>query len=165
MRKLLFALIFVLAVSSVNAQAFEGKEDMKFQIGANFQDNGSGIVVTYDYGLGENFSLGLSSSYVLGVAELIDADFGDRIDLKARFNANLGSVFQLGDNVDIYPGLDLGLKNFGGHLGVRYFFSDGFGVFTELGVPLAKYKTEYLSPAEELHNQFVFSLGASFNLN
>ena len=165
MRKLLFALVFVLAVSSVNAQAFEGREDMKFQIGTNFQDNGTGIVLTYDYGLGENFSLGLASSYVLGVAELIDADFGDRIDLKARFNANLGSVFQLGDNVDIYPGLDLGLKNFGGHLGVRYFFSDGFGVFTELGVPLAKYKTEDLSPAEELHNQFVFSLGASFNLN
>ena len=71
MRKLLFALVFVLAVSSVNAQAFEGKEDMKFQIGANFQDNGTGIVVAYDYGLGENFSLGLSSSYVLGVEELI----------------------------------------------------------------------------------------------
>ena len=165
MRKLLFALVFVLTVSSVTAQAFEGKEDMKFQIGTNFQDNGTGIVVTYDYGLGENFSLGLSSSYVLGVAELIDADFGDRIDLKARFNANLGSVFQLGDNVDIYPGLDLGLKNFGGHFGVRYFFSDGFGVFTELGVPLAKYKTETLTPAEKLHNQFVFAIGASFNLN
>ena len=115
--------------------------------------------------MGENFSLGLSSSYVLGVEELINADFGDRIDLKARFNANLGSVFQLGDNVDIYPGLDLGLKNFGGHLGIRYFFSDGFGVFTEIGAPLAKYKTETLTPAEELHNQFVFSLGASFNLN
>jgi len=40
-----------------------------------------------------------------------------RIDLKARFNANFGSVFQLGNNVDIYPGLVLGLKNFGGHLG------------------------------------------------
>ena len=165
MRKFLIAMVFILAVATVNAQAFDGKEDMKFQIGANFQDNGTGIVVAYDYGLGENFSLGLSSSYVLGVEELIDADFGDRIDLKARFNANLGSVFQLPDNVDIYPGLDLGLKNFGGHLGIRYFFSDGFGVFTELGAPIAKYKTETLTPAEELHNQFVFSLGASFNLN
>ncbi|MCK0188760.1 porin family protein [Arenibacter sp. F20364] len=165
MRKFLIAVILILAVASLNAQAFDGKGDMKFQIGANFQDNGSGIVVTYDYGLGENFSLGLSSSYVLGVEELIDADFGDRIDFKARFNANLGSVFQLGDKVDIYPGLDLGLKNFGGHLGVRYFFSDGFGIFTELGAPIAKYKTDTLSPAEELHNQFVFSLGASFNLN
>ncbi|MCM4171278.1 hypothetical protein DHD32_07285 [Arenibacter sp. TNZ] len=165
MRKLLIALVFILAVASVNAQAFGGKEDMKFQIGANFQENGTGIVVTYDYGLGENFSLGLSSSYILGVEELINADFGDRIDLKARFNANLGSVFQLGNNVDIYPGLDLGLKNFGGHLGIRYFFSDGFGVFTEVATPLAKYKTETLTPAEELHNQFVFSIGASFNLN
>lgn len=165
MGKLLFTLVFFLFVLSVNAQAFEGKEDMKFQIGTNFQENGTGIVVTYDYGLGENFSIGLLSSYVLGVAELIDADFGDRIDLKARFNANLGSVFQLGDNVDIYPGLDLGLKNFGGHLGVRYFFSDGFGVFSEIGAPIAKYNTDTLTPAEKLHNQFVFSLGVSFNLN
>ncbi|PXX31532.1 DUF6646 family protein [Arenibacter sp. ARW7G5Y1] len=165
MRKLLLGLVFVLAVSSVSAQAFEGKEDMKFQIGTNFQENGTGIVLTYDYGLGENFSIGLASSYVLGVVELIDADFGDRIDLKARFNANLGSVFQLGDNVDIYPGLDLSLKNFGGHLGIRYFFSDGFGVFSELNAPLAKYNTDTLTPAEKLHNQFVFTIGASFNLN
>lgn len=165
MKKLLIAFVFVLAVTSVNAQAFEGREDMKFQIGANFQDNGTGIVAIYDYGLGENFSIGLSSSYVLDVEESINADFGDRIDLRARFNANLGSVFQLGGKADIYPGLDLGLKNFGGHLGVRYFFTDGFGLFTEISAPLAKYNTETLTLAEELNNQFVFSIGASFSLN
>jgi hypothetical protein len=27
--------------------------------------------------------------------------------------------------MDLYPGLDLGLKNLGAHLGFRYFFSDG----------------------------------------
>ena len=86
------------------------------------------------------------------------------IDLKAKFNANLGSVFQLGDNVDIYPGLNLGLKNFGGHLGARYFFTDGFGVFTELQTPIAKYKTEDLTAAEKLHNQFTINIGASFNI-
>ena len=37
MRKLLLGLVFVLAVSSVSAQAFEGKEDMKFQIGTIFR--------------------------------------------------------------------------------------------------------------------------------
>ncbi len=135
------------------------------QIGANFQDNGTGIVVSYDYGLGENFSIGVSSSYALDVPNIINADFDHRIDLKARFNANLGSVLKMGDNVDVYPGLDLGLKNFGAHLGVRYFFSDGFGIFSEIGTPLAKYKTGSLTDAEELHNQFVFSIGASFNLN
>ena len=71
---------------------------------------------------------------------------------------------QLPDNIDIYPGLNLGLKNFGGHLGTRYFFSDGFGLFAEASVPFAKYKNGDLTPAEELHNQFVFSFGATFNL-
>jgi hypothetical protein len=40
--------------------------------------------------------------------------------------------------MDLYPGLDLGLKNLGAHLGFRYFFSDGFGLFAEAGVPIAK---------------------------
>lgn len=165
MRKLLIAVVFIVSVASVNAQAFEGTGDQKFQVGANFQDRGTGIVASYDYGLGQNFSIGFSSSYVLGVPEWIDADFDERIDLKARFNANLGSVFQLGNEIDIYPGLNLGLKNFGAHLGVRYFFTDGFGIFSEISAPLAKYKTRTLTPAEKLHNQFVFSIGASFNLN
>ncbi|MGB5437351.1 MAG: DUF6646 family protein [Maribacter sp.] len=164
MKKVFVVLTMLLGVSFVNAQAYEGKDDSKFQIGANFQENGTGIVVTYDYGLGENFSIGATSSYVLGVEESIDASFDNRFDLKARFNANLGSVMQLPSNVDVYPGLNLGLKNFGGHLGTRYFFSDGFGLFAEVSVPFAKYKTDDLTLAEELHNQFVFSLGATFNL-
>ncbi|SMC43489.1 DUF6646 family protein [Cellulophaga tyrosinoxydans] len=164
MKKVVIVLIMVLSVSFVNAQAYDGKDDAKFQIGANFQENGTGIVVTYDYGMGENFSIGASTSYILGVEEAIDADFGNRFDLKARFNANLGSVMQLPSNVDVYPGLNLGLKNFGGHLGVRYFFSDGFGLFTEASTPFAKYKSDDLTPAEKLHNQFVFSFGATFNL-
>jgi outer membrane protein G len=164
MKKVLVALTMILGVSFVNAQAYSGKDDAKFQIGANFQENGTGIAVTYDYGMGENFSIGALATYILGVEEAIDADFGNRFDIKARFNANLGSVMQLPDNIDIYPGLNLGLKNFGGHLGTRYFFSDGFGLFAEASVPFAKYKTDNLTPAEELHNQFVFSFGATFNL-
>jgi hypothetical protein len=30
-------------------------------------------------------------------------------------------------------GLNLGLHNFGAHLGFRYFFTDGFGLFGEAG--------------------------------
>ncbi|MDE3743051.1 DUF6646 family protein [Maribacter polysaccharolyticus] len=164
MKKVLVAMTMIFGVSFVNAQAFEGKDDTKFQVGANFQENGTGIVLTYDYGMGENFSLGAISSYILGVEESIDADFGDRFDLKVRFNANIGSVMQLPDNVDVYPGLNLGLKNFGGHLGTRYFFSEGFGLFAEASVPFAKYNADELTAAEELHNQFVFSIGATFNL-
>lgn len=164
MKKVIVGILLIFGITAINAQAFEGKDDQKFQVGASFQDNGTGIAATYDYGLGENFSIGLSAGYVLGVNEDLGADFGDRINLVARFNANIGSVMNIGDAVDIYPGLNLSMKQFGGHLGGRYFFSDGFGVFTEFSVPFAKYDNGELSAAESLNNQFVFNIGAVFNL-
>jgi len=148
----------------INAQAYSGKGDSKFQVGANFQDNTTGINVSFDRGLGENISIGISTTYALGIDEDLDADFGDRFDLKARFNANLGNVLNINENFDLYPGLNLGLKNFGGHLGARYFFSEGFGIYTELNTPFAKFNTDKLTPAEKIHNQFNVNFGAVFNL-
>ena len=162
--KKLTLLVLLLSSSLATAQAFKGSGDNKFQVGANFQDNATGINVSYDFGLGENISVGLSSTYALSVEEVLDADFGNRFDVRGRFNANLGNVVNIDENFDIYPGLSFGLKNFGGHLGMRYFFTEGFGIYTELNAPFAKYKTEALTPAEKLHNQFTLHFGASFNL-
>lgn len=162
--KKLIVLLCIVSVSFANAQAFKGNLDNKLQIGANFQDMATGISVSYDYGLGENISVGISGAYALGVKEELDASFGDRFDLKGRFNAHLGSVLNFDENFDLYPGLNLSLKNFGGHIGARYFFSDGFGIFTEAVFPLARYDTNITNPAHELYNQFVFNIGASFSL-
>jgi len=172
MKKKFMILLFILSAYVVNAQAFSGKGDVKFQVGANFQQNGTGIMGSLDYGLGENISIGVASTYLLGVKEAFDItsgtanlpEFRDRFDIKARFNANLGNVINVDDKLDVYPGLYLSTKNFGGHLGGRYLFTTGFGVFTELNVPLAKYKTGGLSDAEILHNQFSVNAGAVFNL-
>lgn len=160
---LTLALLFV-AITS-NAQAFKGKGDTKFQIGASFQDGATGINSTFDYGLGENMSIGLSATYLLGVNEILGVEpkFEDRADLKARFSANIGNVLKLDENFDVYPGLHLGLRNFGAHFGARYFFTDGFGVFTEASIPIAKYDTS-ISGFQYYNNQFVFNIGASFNL-
>ncbi len=171
MKRFIF-LIAVLSVSLVNSQAFTGANDNKFQVGANFQNNGTGLNLSYDFGIGENISVGISSTYILGINENLknnadedlNADFDNRFDVRARFNANLGNVINIDENFDVYPGLSLGLKNFGGHLGARYFFTDGFGLFTELNVPFAKYKTESLTAPEKLHNQFSINLGTVFNL-
>lgn len=163
MKKLL-VFITILSVSYASAQAFKGAGDNKLQIAANLQDGASGINMSFDYGLGENISVGVYSTYALGVADEIDADFGDRIDLKGRFNAHLGSILGVSDNFDFYPGLDLSLKNFGGHVGARYFFSEGFGVFTEALFPIAKYDANDKTPAEYIHNQFMVNVGAVFSL-
>ena len=164
MKKVLL-LLAVVASGYVNAQAFKGKGDVKFQIGANLQDNASGITASADFGLGENLSYGFSATYLLGVNGIVgdDVEFIDRADIKARINANLGNVVNISEKFDVYPGLDLGLRNFGAHLGARYFFTNGFGVYTEAGIPIAKYDKD-VRGYDHLNNQFVFQVGASFNL-
>ncbi len=159
--------LFLLSLTGIaQAQAYEGKGDAKFDVGANIQNGGTGIRISTDYGLGENMSYGFVTSYLLSVDKNTLGEipaFKDRFDAKIRFNANLGNVFQLDEKMDIYPGLDLGLKNFGAHLGFRYFITDGFGLFTEAGFPIAKYDNT-TTGFEHLNNQFVFNIGASFNL-
>lgn len=160
-----FSTLFLMFIfcCSVNAQAFDGSGDQKFQLGANLQDTGAGMVLSYDYGLNDIISIGVTSTYVLGVEELIAVGFVDRFDAKARVNLHLGSTIGLSDNIDVYSGLNVSLKNLGIHAGARYFFSDSIGVFAEIGHPLARYKSENRSPAENLHNQLVINLGLSLS--
>lgn len=164
MRKL-FTVAAIIAVSMANAQAYKGKGDIKAQVGLNIQDHGTGINVSADFGIGENMSYGFVASYLLSVQEVdgVKPDFSDRADAKVRFNANLGNVFKLDKAMDIYPGLNLGTRNFGAHLGFRYFFTEGFGIYTEAGIPLARYDSN-VQGFDEYNNQFVFQIGASFNL-
>jgi outer membrane protein G len=160
--KKLFTFGLILSGFFANAQAYSGKGDQKFQVGANLQDHATGITLFYDRGIGENMSIGLQTVYLLSV----DGDaskFEDEFDIRARFSANIGNVLKLPAEMDIYPGLNLGLRNFGAHAGIRYFFSDGFGVFSEVGFPIASYKSDPVG-YEKLNNQFQFSIGASFNL-
>jgi hypothetical protein len=164
--KKIITLSLLLSFGLINAQAFKGKGDAKFNVGANIQDGGTGIQVSTDFGLGENLSYGFVGSYLLGVSEILGEtpEFKDRIDAKFRINANLGSVLKIDEKLDVYPGLNLGLKNFGGHVGVRYFFTEGFGVYSEAGFPIAKYDSNSTNVFNHLNNQFSFNIGVSFNM-
>ncbi|MBP4137417.1 DUF6646 family protein [Flavobacterium geliluteum] len=171
--KKVITLLFLVTFGFTQAQqAFKGKGDVKVNVGANIQNGGTGIQGSVDFGLGENFSFGFVSTYLLGVDEFSGLngvtpytekpEFQDRFDAKARISANLSSVIGV-EQLDVYPSLNLGLHNFGGHVGGRYFFTDGFGVFTEIGFPIAKYGNND-GLFDHLNNQTTFSLGASFNL-
>ncbi|MEO8933878.1 MAG: DUF6646 family protein, partial [Xanthomarina sp.] len=98
-------------------------------------------------------------------ADITNAKFKDRVDLKARFNANIGNVINIDENFDLYPGINFSLKNFGGHVGARYFFTKGFGLFTEAGFPIAKYNNDHLTYSEKINNQLTVNVGAVFSLN
>lgn len=160
--KKIFTIVFLGAICMVNAQAFKGKGDTKLNIGMTFQEGGSGILAIADFGLGENFSIGIQTSYLLGGSNINDVDAEYRFDAKARFSANLGSVLNVSPKFDFYPGLNLGVKNFGGHIGARYFFSNGFGIFSEFSIPFAQYDADAIS---KYNNGNAFNIGVSFNLD
>ena len=164
MKTVLSFLLLLFSAYVVTAQAFNGSIDQKGQLGASLQDSGAGIVLSYDLGITEIFSVGVSSTYLFGVEELIAVGFVDRFDAKARANVHLGNTIGFNDNLDVYSGFSLSLKNLGFQGGARYFFSDNIGVFAEINHPIARYKSEGRSPAEELSNQLVLNLGVSFNL-
>ena len=165
MKKILLVITMLTAVQMSNAQAFKGKGDTKFQVGANIQEKGTGIIATYDRGIGTNMSFGFTSMYLLGIKEIAGEkpNFDDRFDLRARFSANIADIFGIEEKVDIYPGLNIGIKNFGGHLGARYFITDGFGLYSEIQFPIAQYDNDPVG-FEKYNNQFNLSIGASFNL-
>lgn len=169
--------LFLASAFFANAQAYKGKGDKKFQVAANIQNGGTGIHASADFGIGENISFGFTTTYLLSADSYYETeidgngfpvvvedepDFIDKFDAKARFNANLGNVIGLPATMDLYPGLNLGLRNFGTHLGFRYFFTDGFGVFSEAGIPITKYGGHAYG-VDKYNNQFVFNIGASFN--
>lgn len=160
--KKFFTIVLLGAFCMANAQAFKGKGDKKLNIGMTVQNGGTGVLAAADFGLGENFSIGILGSYLLGGSQIEAVSSDYRFDAKARFNANLGSVLNITPKFDVYPGLNLGLKNFGGHLGARYFFTEGFGVFSEVSAPFAKYNNDAIS---KYNNGTSFNIGVSFNLN
>ena len=164
MRNIVLALV-VLSGFFGQAQVFKGKGDTKFQVGAIFQEYANGITATTDFGLGKNMSVGFQATYLLGVKDLVYSSpkFEDRFDIRGRFSAHIADIFDIEEKFDFYPGLDIGVRNFGAHAGIRYFFTDGIGVYSEVQFPIATYENDSTG-YQNFNNQFNFSVGVSFNL-
>lgn len=164
MKILFITVLMIFSFSVSNAQkSFTGARDNKLSVMGNFQKYATGINLAFDFGVTDNISLGLSSLYATRI-KIAETTFMDRFDFRARFNANLSNVFRV-DHFDVYPGFSAGLKNIGGHVGFRYFLSNGFGVTMEFMSVLGSYKVgEKLTPTERIHNQFSFNFGGVFNL-
>lgn len=126
---MLFAGIFA------NAQAYTGKGDQKVNLGLNAWGYGTGITATYDYGLSDVISIGAGGNAYFD--NYRDNNKDNRVFIFGRLNFHLREALDLPEQLDIYPGVDLGVlgRDFGigAHIGARYFFTDKVGVFAEVG--------------------------------
>ena len=131
MKKILIILCISLGYMSVNAQSYDGKGDSKFNIGYEAYGFGNGIKATYDYGLGELFSIGA------GASAYFNDDENDYF-IYARTQVHLGIAFDMSCKFDIYPGVELGYLSsekvgIAGYIGMRYFITKKMGLFAEIG--------------------------------
>lgn len=121
--------------AAVSAQAYTGKGDQKVNLGLNAWGYGTGITATYDYGLNQLISIGAGGNAYFD--NYRDNNKDNRVFIFGRVNFHLREALELPEQLDIYPGIDLGVlgRDFGigAHIGARYFFTDKFGVFAEVG--------------------------------
>ncbi|MCX8522787.1 hypothetical protein OF897_02495 [Chryseobacterium formosus] len=134
MKKLVFMLMIFIG-ATVSAQAYTGKGDQKVNLGLNAWGYGTGISATYDYGLNQLISVGAGGNAYF--ENYKDNNKDNRVFIFGRVNFHLREALELPEQLDIYPGVDLGVlgRDFGigAHIGARYFFTDKFGVFAEVG--------------------------------
>uniref|UniRef100_UPI0039A55666 DUF6646 family protein n=1 Tax=Ornithobacterium rhinotracheale TaxID=28251 RepID=UPI0039A55666 len=130
--KALGALCVLLLGITTHAQtAYSGAGDLKAQAGVTLFGYGNGLTGTVDYGLTDLFSVGA------GVELYFGSNDNSNFYLSGRANLHLGETLNMPSNMDLYPGLDLGVNGnglgLGGHLGYRYFFTEKVGAFAEIG--------------------------------
>lgn len=135
MKKLLLTVLFLGALTMGKAQAFNGSGDQKLDLGICAFGYGTGVTGTYDYGLIDWLSIGAGADFYWGNNDHNGHDntlFG-----YGRVNFHLGELLGMPKQMDLYPGVNIGILNsgfgVGGHLGFRYFFNDKFGAFAEIG--------------------------------
>ncbi len=131
MKKILIILCISLGSMSINAQSYDGKGDSKINFGYEAYGFGNGIKLTYDYGLGDLFSIGAGASAYFNDAE-------NDYFIYARTQVHLGIAFDMSSKLDIYPGVELGYlssEKIGivGFIGFRYFITKKMGLFAEIG--------------------------------
>ena len=125
-----FLSLLFLGTSYLSAQAFRGDGDKKVQVGFIPYGYGNGLSGTLDYGLTPLFSAGAG-------AELYFGDNSSNFYLFGRGDLHLTELLNMPSEMDLYPGIDLGIigsrLGLGGHLGFRYFFSNDIGAYIEIG--------------------------------
>jgi len=124
---------------SVQAQAWDGEGDIKVYAGYANVGGKSGFEIGSDYALSDFISIGGQITYV----NVKKHDEGHNnfllgYDLSLTGNYHWAEVLKLPSVLDIYSGASVGLRTAGLQAGVRYNFSETFGLYGQVRQNLFK---------------------------
>ncbi len=136
----LLLLVCLLCVPrSAQAQAWDGEGDVKVYAGYANVGGKSGFEIGSDYALSDFISIGGQITYV----NVKKHDEGHNnfllgYDLSLMGNYHWAEVLKLPSVLDIYSGASVGLRIAGLQAGVRYNFSETFGLYGQVRQNLFK---------------------------
>ena len=136
----LLLLVCLLCVPrSAQAQAWDGEGDVKVYAGYANVGGKSGFEIGSDYALSDFISIGGQITYV----NVKKHDEGHNnfllgYDLSLMGNYHWAEVLKLPSVLDIYSGASVGLRTGGLQAGVRYNFSETFGIYGQVRQNLFK---------------------------
>ena len=124
---------------SAQAQAWDGEGDVKVYGGYANVGGKSGFEIGSDYALSDFISIGGQITYV----NVKKHDEGHNnfllgYDLSLMGNYHWAEVLKLPSVLDIYSGVSVGLRTAGLQAGVRYNFSETFGLYGQVRQNLVK---------------------------
>ena len=124
---------------SAQAQAWDGEGDIKVYAGYANVGGKSGFEIGSDYALSDFISIGGQITYV----NVKKHDEGHNnfllgYDLSLMGNYHWAEVLKLPSVLDIYSGASVGLRTAGLQAGVRYNFSETFGLYGQVRQNLFK---------------------------
>ena len=124
---------------SVQAQAWDGEGDSKVYAGDANVGGKLGFEIGSDYALSDFISIGGQITYV----NVKKHDEGHNnfllgYDLSLMGNYHWAEVLKLPSVLDIYSGVSVGLRTAGLQAGVRYNFSETFGLYGQVRQNLFK---------------------------
>lgn len=144
--------LFLLVSTLVAAQGPLAYDGNQFNLSSGYTTNGIPVNLSFEFGWGEDYSLGIEGSYRLYDETLDNRDFDHGIFGFAIFgNYHFNTMLKLPDQWNVYAGANVGFYKWfseegyleysnsrnsstlgvGIQIGGRYYFNDNFGVFLE----------------------------------
>ena len=162
------ALVLTIATCSfeTHAQAFDADYDLKIFAGYLNKGGKSGVQLGIEYGRSRFFSLGcfLQSIFNVKDEDGEKTEFMENANMEIRCNFHWTDILHLPSNFDIYTGVNTSIRSVGLQGGVRYNFSERFGLYVEAQQPLFKVLSIEDFDNRYYNKKFGFSAGFTINL-
>ena len=174
-KPILIIILFFLIQFQSKAQAYDGVIDKKVIAGYTLVGDKSGMELKYDIGLSDLVSIGVGITHLF-FATPTPADTPENIEYfieKSDFGAFLNfHIFQKlisAPQVDLYAGPDITFKSLGIHAGIKYNFSERFGLYFQASQSYSNSLYGVGDATDHTLNhfgkQFSIATGLTINLN